>query len=88
MVSISGISCTTGLLLILVVCSLTCVAVGRGVITGDEVIARVQGSGGVDGAVGVDDGGSRIIVDGAGDDESTLRSDHSEVGFCVSCRTT
>lgn len=81
--SVSGTACTTGLLLIFVLCSFTCVAVGRVVATGDEVIARVQSSGGADGAVGVQDEGSRTIVDGARSDESTRRSDHSEVGLCV-----
>ena len=83
MVSISGTWCRTGLLLILVVCSFTCVAVGRGVAGGDNMIEKSQESGGENGGVGVEESGSRILVDGAGDHTSTQRSDHTEVGLCV-----
>ena len=76
--SISGISCRTGLLLILLVCSFTRDAVGREVAAGDEVTEKFQDSGGASGAVGVD----RMVVDKAGDDSSAQLSDHTEVGLC------
>jgi hypothetical protein len=71
-----SISCRAGLILFIVVCSFTCVAVGRGVATEYEVITKFQDSGGANGAVGVE---ARVNADAAGGDTSTPRSKHTEV---------
>ncbi|KAG0626132.1 hypothetical protein M758_2G104900 [Ceratodon purpureus] len=75
MVSMMGTSWRVGLLLIFVVCTFTGVADGRGVATGGDVIAKLEDSGGGDGALGGEDG---MVADGAGDAKSSQRSDHSE----------
>lgn len=89
MVPISGTSCRTGLFLILVVCTFTRVALGRGLATGEEVTENLQVSGGGNGVLGVEDevvGPGRIAIEGAGDHKSTQRSDHTEVRLCVTHR--